>query len=359
MTDTTLNRYLASGTAAQRAAFTPAPATPASGPNPSYMWLETDTGDTYAWNFGGSAWVKINAGKFPITSADTGLYRDAANVISERNLTAAQTFRLYNTTDAPFTNYERATMDWATSANIFRIGTEAGGTGVVRPVNAIGPWTFLSGVTVLGVPPTSGTIQAVAPSGGISLALSDNIHNSLYVSHGSIQGVLIGTDSGGSFQLCAGGVTSANAKLTLTASGLAIFGPPTNAYPAVKAVGTVSSFRLGDDSADSSIKCKGITTTGGQVVNSRTITAAGVITVTVDDYLVVINKTVGAASAVNLPAGVTGQVFVIKDGKGDAATNNITITPAAGNIDGAATLVINTNRGVARLGYNGTEWSVL
>lgn len=91
----------------------------------------------------------------------------------------------------------------------------------------------------------------------------------------------------------------------------------------------------------------------------RVVTAAGAITVTSTDYAVVVNKTVGAASAVALPAGVTGQVFVIKDGKGDAGANNITITPAAGTIDGAATKVIGTNFGSVTLLYNGTQWNQL
>lgn len=62
MTDSTLNRFLANGTNADRLAFTPVPPTPASGPDQSYVWFETDTGDTYAWNTGTSAWVKIGGG---------------------------------------------------------------------------------------------------------------------------------------------------------------------------------------------------------------------------------------------------------------------------------------------------------
>lgn len=91
----------------------------------------------------------------------------------------------------------------------------------------------------------------------------------------------------------------------------------------------------------------------------RIVTAAGAITVTTADYLVIVNKSVGAASAVALPAGVSGQVFVIKDGKGDAGANNITITPAAGTIDGGATLVISSNYGKTTLIYNGVQWNVL
>jgi len=81
------------------------------------------------------------------------------------------------------------------------------------------------------------------------------------------------------------------------------------------------------------------------------------VTVSATDDVVVVNKTVGAATTVNLPAGVTGRRYTIKDGKGDAAANNITITPDAGNIDGAGTLVLATNYGRATVVYNGTEWN--
>lgn len=65
-------------------------------------------------------------------ASDTYLYRGAANVIEQRNLANAQTFRVYNTyTDA--SNYERGTVSW--SGNDFIIGTEALGTGTLRNLN--------------------------------------------------------------------------------------------------------------------------------------------------------------------------------------------------------------------------------
>jgi hypothetical protein len=73
MSDQTLNRFLARGTAAARAAFTPAPPTPASGPDPGYVWYETDTGQLYAWD--GSAWDVAGTGGTPgahATSHETG-----------------------------------------------------------------------------------------------------------------------------------------------------------------------------------------------------------------------------------------------------------------------------------------------
>jgi len=92
----------------------------------------------------------------------------------------------------------------------------------------------------------------------------------------------------------------------------------------------------------------------------RVITAAGPITILSTDNVVIVNKTVGAATAVTLPTSpLTGVNFIIKDGRGDAFTNNITITPPVGTIDGAATLVMNTNFQAATLVYNGTQWNVI
>lgn len=89
----------------------------------------------------------------------------------------------------------------------------------------------------------------------------------------------------------------------------------------------------------------------------RIVTAAGAITVTTADIFVTVNKTVGAATAVSIPGGATrGTIFVIKDGKGDSGTNNITITPTSGTIDGAGSLVISTNFGAARLVSDGVNY---
>lgn len=92
----------------------------------------------------------------------------------------------------------------------------------------------------------------------------------------------------------------------------------------------------------------------------RVVTAAGAVTVTTADDIVVIDKTTGAATVVNLPAGpATGDWFTIKDGKGDAAANNITITPASGTIDGSGTLVMLSNYQAVTVVFNGDEWSAI
>lgn len=111
--------------------------------------------------------------------------------------------------------------------------------------------------------------------------------------------------------------------------------------------------------ADSWLDVRQFLNLGNSLYPVRVVTAAGAVTVTSADYYVMINKTVGAATTVNLPSSpVVGQTHVIKDKKGDAATNNITLTPAAGNIDGAGTYVMNINRMSIKIVYDGTEWSV-
>jgi hypothetical protein len=82
------------------------------------------------------------------------------------------------------------------------------------------------------------------------------------------------------------------------------------------------------------------------------VTAAGTYNVLTADVILLINKTVPAANTVQLPFSVTrnGAPIVIKDGKGDGATNLITILPAGAElIDGLASVQINSNYGGFRL----------
>lgn len=102
-----------------------------------------------------------------------------------------------------------------------------------------------------------------------------------------------------------------------------------------------------------------ISALGTQVLTVRT---AIVTPITVTDADDVINVQVPGpvAVAVNLPIGVSGRVFNIKDGLGLASpATPITITPVAGTIDGGATAIINAPYGNVTLVYNGTKWLIL
>ena len=63
-----------------------------------------------------------------VVGGDLGLYRDEIHVFALRSGTNAQASRTYNTFTSS-TNFERFTVDWRTTANTCRVGTEKGSTG--------------------------------------------------------------------------------------------------------------------------------------------------------------------------------------------------------------------------------------
>lgn len=91
----------------------------------------------------------------------------------------------------------------------------------------------------------------------------------------------------------------------------------------------------------------------------RRATTSPVTVSATTDCVIVTALTVPAAVAVTLPAAATKQVFTVVDGTGDAATNNITITPASGLINGASTYVIDKNYAGAVFIYDGTQWTMI
>lgn len=66
----------------------------------------------------------------------------------------------------------------------------------------------------------------------------------------------------------------------------------------------------------------------------------------------------GTPRAITLESdtNVSGHIIIVKDEGGGAGTDNITITPESGTIDGASNYVINTNYGVMRAYGTGTNW---
>lgn len=94
----------------------------------------------------------------------------------------------------------------------------------------------------------------------------------------------------------------------------------------------------------------------------RKATTSPVTISAASDYAIVTDLTVAGPVTVNLPGGSPGQIFVIVDGKADAATNNITINRAgADTIIGQTSLVLNKNRQVVMLQYNSgdSDWKVI
>ncbi len=66
----------------------------------------------------------------------TNLLQDAAGILAQRNGTAKQVHRVYNTFLGTTAN-EWGGFDWLTTTNTLRIGTEHGGTGTARPIDFV------------------------------------------------------------------------------------------------------------------------------------------------------------------------------------------------------------------------------
>lgn len=78
--------------------------------------------------------------------------------------------------------------------------------------------------------------------------------------------------------------------------------------------------------------------------------------------MLLINKASGSATAVTLPAApvTVTQTYTIKDQRGDASTNNITITdPNGALIDGQSSVIINVSRQSLSLVWDGSTWSLV
>ena len=108
------------------------------------------------------------------------------------------------------------------------------------------------------------------------------------------------------------------------------------------------------------------TITGGTIngtPNYRTetvVTATGNYQVLPTDYVVTVNKTANEATTVILEAMPdVSRAIIVKDGKGNASTYNITHLGNGNTIDGQLTTAITLNYGAVEIIYNGTEWNVI
>jgi hypothetical protein len=101
---------------------------------------------------------------------------------------------------------------------------------------------------------------------------------------------------------------------------------------------------------------------GSGVLTIRVITAAGTVTGTTADNIIIVNKTVPANTIVTMPASpTTGETMIVKDGAGNCSSFPITVT-ASQNIDGtvgSTGIILNTDYTAVNLVYNGTVWNLI
>lgn len=95
------------------------------------------------------------------------------------------------------------------------------------------------------------------------------------------------------------------------------------------------------------------------LVPVHTITTGGTVFHTSADRIIAIKQVTGAAITIMLfDKPFTGRVLCVKDAKGDASTNNITINGNGNTIDGQNTYILSNNYASVDLFFNGIEWNI-
>ncbi len=98
------------------------------------------------------------------------------------------------------------------------------------------------------------------------------------------------------------------------------------------------------------------TPASGQIFSS----GASVTMLAASSALIVRKGSSGSATAVTLPSSpVPFQLYSVKDGQGDAATNPITITPSSGSIEGQTSFVISYAYQTMTFLHDGSAWNVI
>lgn len=123
-----------------------------------------------------------------------------------------------------------------------------------------------------------------------------------------------------------------------------------------------SAVTLSGGASTTNLTLTGALVLGGSEVHKTTVlTAAGGYVAAPSDRYIVVRKLSAAGTTISLPSGsVTGRLLTIKDGKGDASSNNIVLIPAPPNlIDGASNYTMINNYQSIDLLYDGTSWSIV
>lgn len=132
--------------------------------------------------------------------------------------------------------------------------------------------------------------------------------------------------------------------------------PTTPASGSVSLDGLIRDLRvdIGDDALF-------LDNTDSPVIWGATIVTANSYYKQPTDVILFVNPIINAPTTIYLPDCLElGQVCVIKDAKGDAFTNNITIQPPSGvQIDGFDNFLMTQNRQAYMITWNGTEYSII
>ena len=191
--------------------------------------------------------------------------------------------------------------------------------------------TVAAGTTTY-IPPTFLTTQVSGGSGATTILLPNM---AAVIAAGMVGQIYSIADLNG---------IAATSNITITAVGSAL-------------IGSTKTISLATNNGTSYLLPNGTNWSQAIFVYNGVVVTANT-TFTAGQTMLVVNKTTGSATTISMPtAPVPWLPYIIKDGKGDAATNNITITSTTGTFDGATTLVMSTNYQAITVVYNGTNWN--
>jgi len=146
----------------------------------------------------------------------------------------------------------------------------------------------------------------------------------------------------GQLKFTQGSVPFANSSGALTEDNSGLFWDGTNGRLGIQTASPNSSLHSNGSLSLKHTETDVDMTTSGNTIVSVTNTAAA--------------RTITLATADT----VAGRIVIVKDTSGGAGTNNITVaTEGSETIDGAATIAITANYGVARLYSDGSNWFTL
>lgn len=181
-------------------------------------------------------------------------------------------------------------------------------------------------------------------------------------------------------QLTANGLILANAGLTIansqklnlpsngdntnpevkwgTNEGIAMNSSPGNMFLSVSSSSALFRFFVAGTTLQD-ITTDGLRLYRGLILG-QTSTGTNMTLATTSPSVICVSST-SSPRTITLPNSTTGgRIYIIKDTSGGASANNITIARAGSmTIDGATSILINTDYGVRVLVCNGSNWSVI
>lgn len=263
-----------------------------------------------------------------INSPTSGLYRVSADVVG---FTSA--------------GVQSATIS---AAGLWTLGPVAGGViHAIRGSLAVSEDLDVTGALSAGAASVA-SLAATGAVSGVSGAFSGAVTVASLVSSGAIAGTGI-SGTVGTFTTAVRGPDGSAGTVShgfTNATGTGLFLRAANALGISTAGSEVAFF---EDTGVLNLL---------NAVNFKTRTVTGATqTLDTTDTIVYCNRS--GAVAITLPDNVAGRFLVVKDISGNASTNNVTITPASGTIDGASNTTINTDYGSFILFGDGTNWRAI